>query len=91
MELEFAMRQLNGDSEFAACAAKQLKLLASSPQWGQQEMTPKTNTQSSCLGLVCIHPPGHSQSRKGGGPPCFMRNKERGEHRPEAWLALYQT
>ena len=65
MELEFAMLQINGDSEFAACAARQLKLLASPPQWGHQEMTPKTNAQSVCLGLVCIRPPGHSQRRMG--------------------------
>ena len=61
MELGFAMRQINGDSEFAACAAKQLKLFASPPQWGHQEMTAETNAQSGCLG-ACVRPfPGHLQ------------------------------
>ena len=77
MELKFVMLQINGDSEFAACAARQLKLLASPPQWGHQEMSPITGTGG--LPWARVHPSARSLAKANGGggaPPCFRSTRK---------------
>ena len=49
-----------------------LRFLASTPQWGHQEMTSEIDAQSGCIGARVRPSLGHSQKANGGGTTLFL-------------------
>ena len=69
-----------------------LLILASPPQWGHQEMSQGTSTQSGGLGLMRIHPQGSLAKANGGGHHLVLmatRNQTRVQSRKDPVNPFY--